>query len=227
MQLLILAAIAVICFALLTFFRQWRDADILILAAIGCAIGSNIYNSVTMPVVIGGYTFGIDSVLYTVFMFAVIIRAEDYSVREARSMTLTTIAAIMISAFIEFFARWSFAGIDTAAIVSLASYAISSVGTFAGVRLMLWCFEGLRARKINVYVNFALCVHVASAINSLIYFGGTALLGNEAVSDFPSAFCGSYIGKTGAICIGLIGFFVNRKFLAPKNVSKKQAEKGR
>ena len=84
MSLLILLFATLACFGLLFFFRHYYDSVALISVAIGAAINANIYNSATMPITAGWLIFGIDSMLYTLFMFTVIWRAKDYNVSSAK-----------------------------------------------------------------------------------------------------------------------------------------------
>lgn len=214
----ILLIIAIIAFVGTTFFRHWHDSDVLILVAIGTAINANIFNSNVMPIEFCGLTFGIDSVLYTLFMFMVIIKAKDYSVKSAKSMALTTICAILVSAIIELCAYWSFEGFTTEALYKFNSYIVSCIGTFAGIWAMLWLFQKLEKDKCNLFLNFALCVLLASIVNSFIYFGGMALVEGKLIENFAKMLLGSYIGKIASIILGLMCYTANISFWKPRNV---------
>lgn len=224
MNILILIIIALVAFGATTFFRHISDSKTLISVAIGCAINSNIYNSVSMPIEFGPMVFGIDSALYTLFMFTVIIKAKDYSIKEAKDMTISTIIAIMVSAFIEFFAVWSFSGIDKQLVIRCSGYILSSLGTFAGIWAMLWCFRKFDERRENVYLTFAVVVIIASLINSSIYFCGMALVQGDFSNILSPTLTGSYVGKLFSTILGLICYYVNSKFLPPRLYyqSKKQ-----
>ena len=215
MQIVILSVIAMLCFAATSVFRHISDTKTLISVAIGCAINANIFNSVSMPIHFAKMTFGIDSVLYTLFMFTVIIKAKDYSVKAAKDLTISTIIAIIVSAFIELFAKWSFSGINKQVILSFSSYLLSSFGTFLGVWAMLWCFRIFEAKRVNVYLTFAVVVTIASLINSSVYFGGASLVSGDFSNILSPTLTGSYIGKLFSIQLGLLGFFVNQRFLKP------------
>jgi len=227
MSIYVLILVAVFCFAFTCFFRKWRDKDILILIAIGCAINANIFNSNTVPVEVGNLVFGIDSIIYTLFVFTVIIEARDYGIKDAKSMTTITIAAIMISATIEFFAYWSFSGINTQILISLGLYVISAFGTFVAIWAMLWLFQTLKKKNVNRFVNIALCILIASIINSFIYFGGAFMIGAGTSSNFVGALIGSYIGKIFCIFLALVVYFINTTFWIPKGLEKKYCKKSK
>lgn len=215
MNITILIIIALLCFGATTVFRHISDSKTLISVAIGCAINSNIYNSVSMPIKFAGMVFGIDSVLYTLFMFTVIVKAKDYSIAEAKDMTISTIIAILVSALIEFSAVWSFSGIDRSELNRTASYLLSALGTFAGIWTMLWCFRIFEEKKINIYLTFAVGVIIASLINSSIYFCGIAVVQGDFSSILSPALTGSYVGKLASTVLGLICYYINTKYLHP------------
>ena len=144
-------------FAFTSFFRQYRDVDTLVLVAIGTAINANIYNAITMPLRAFGMTFGIDSILYTLFMFTIYLRAKDHSPAEARAMAVTTIEAILVSAVIEFFSRALHdGGISRAHWIVLSNYAVSSFVSLLCVRLMLCAMKAFY--RLNKYALLFMCI---------------------------------------------------------------------
>ena len=215
MQIVILCIIAVICFAATTVFRHISDSRTLISVAIGAAINANIFNSVSMPIVFGSMTFGIDSILYTLFIFNVIIKAKDYSIKDAKDLTISTIIAILVSAFIELFAKWSFTGINVQTFISFLSYFLSSLGTFIGIWVMLRCFKYFEAKKVNIYVTFFIVIVIESLISSSVYFCGSSIVKGDFSHIFSPALEGSYIGKLFSIVLGLLGYYVNKNILKP------------
>lgn len=218
MNILIWITISIVFFAFFTVMRHYKDVDVLILLAIGCAINANIFNGGTVPFKFCGAIFGIDSILYTLFMFTVMYRLYNYSKKDAWSMTLTTLAAIMVSAVIEVCAKWTYEGtISSATITSLIGYVSSTVGTFFGVFFMIMLYEHMHEKKVSVYLSFVICIILASVINTTIYFGGIALVSGPNY-ELVHILSGSYIGKLFNIIIGLIGFYINNHFLKPRNV---------
>ena len=220
MNIWFLVLIAFLSFAFIAFIRKWHDYSLLFTIAIGFAVNANIYNGITAPVVCGNIVFAVDSILYTGFMFTVIICAREYGVRKAKILTSATIAAILLSAVIEFFAKLSSVGYSYSLIVQLLSYFFSAIGTFAGVWLMLFIYKKFDEKNVNVYLNFTLCVLIASIVNSAVYYGLNALISGK-IANFWWILAGSYIGKIVSILLGLLVYFINTHFWVPNDLKEK------
>lgn len=212
--------IAFIGFAFITLIRKWNDYSSLFTIAIGFAINANIFNASTAPMSWGPLVFSIDSILYTGFMFCVVICANEYGIRKAKILTLSTIAAILLSASIELFAKISTFGYSTEYMSNFGAYFFSSIGTFLGVWLMLLIFEKLKTKNTNIYFNIALCILISSIVNSTIYYSYTLLI-SQAFENFAYMLIGSYIGKIICINLSLISFYINTHLFIPNNLKGK------
>ncbi len=215
---------AVIIFAFITLVRRWYDYSILFTIAIGFAVNANIFNSSNVPVYLGDLVFAIDSILYTGFMFAVIICAREYGVRKAKILTSSSIAAILVSASIEFLANVSSFGYATEYLISTLSYVYSALGTFLGVWLMLYIYSKLDALKTHVALNFIFCVIITSVVNTAVYYGLMALTLGSIIAVWQ-VLLGSFIGKIICIALGLISYYINTHFWIPKDLLGKYVNK--
>ena len=220
MNFWILVCFALLAFTLLTIVRKWHDYALLFTIAIGYAVNANIYNSISAPVYLGNIIFSVDSILYTGFMFAIIICAKEYGTKKAKILTSSSIAAILVSAFIEFFAKLSAFGYSTEILTSFLGYFYSAIGTFAGVWIMLLVFEKLENKKINSYLNFLICVLIASLINSTIYYALVTIT-TGTIDNFGYILLGSYIGKIFAIILGQISYYINTHYWIPNDLKDK------
>ena len=220
MSIWFLMIVAVIAFAFMTIVRKWHDYALLFTIAIGFAVNANIYNGATTPVMLGNIVFGIDSILYTGFMFTVIICAKEYGIRKAKILTSSTIAAILVSAFIEFFAVVSSSGYKTLYLTDLSGYIFSAIGTFLGVWAMLFVIEKLQAKNVNIYLNFIICVIISSLINTAIYYGCTQIV-IGAIDNILYMLAGSYIGKFFSLILGTASYFVNTHYWIPNELKDK------
>ena len=221
MDLWFLALLGILFFALLTFCRRWYDYAILFTFAIGFAVNANIYNSVTTPVHFYKLIFAIDSILYTGFTFTVIICAKEYGVRKAKILTSSAIAAVLLSALIELFASISSCGYETIFIKNFFGYIASALGTFIGIWVMLYIFEKLESKNINIYLSMLICVLISSIINSTIYYS-YYLIVYQNTTNFLYILLGSYIGKLYAICLGLISYAINKNIWIPLDLKKEE-----
>lgn len=212
--------LAVLGFVFITLVRKWHDYAILFTIAIGFAINANIFHALSAPIYWGSLIFSIDSILYTGFMFCVVICANEYGIRKAKILTSSAIAAILLSAVIEFLAKISTtSGFAPEYFTTMCGYVFSAVGTFLGVWLMLYVFEKLKAKNLNIYVNMIVCILIASIINSSVFYGFTLLI--NSIENFANIIVGSYIGKIFCIILCLLSYYVNTHYYIPNNLKEK------
>lgn len=210
MDFLFLVLTAVLVFAILIVSNRFWGKDALFVVGIGCAIGSNIYNVGDYGIVIGNLVFGIDSVIYTVFVFVVLLCLKNYDEKSAFTLLYSAMGSIMLSALLVFIASWASAGFASNLIWGFVSYLISVIATFAALFTTIKLFKYFEGKNLNVYLNFLINVLIASFINSLIYFGAVAI-----ISGFEENFLGqlgaSYIGKLMSTAFSLLTYFICTK----------------
>lgn len=207
MDFLFLVLTAVLVFVILIVSNRFWGKDALFVVGIGCAIGSNIYNVGDYGIVIGNLVFGIDSVIYTVFVFVVLLCLKNYDEKSAFTLLYSAMGSIMLSALLVFIASWASAGFASNLIWGFVSYLISVIATFAALFITIKLFKYFESKNLNVYLNFLINVLIASFINSLIYFGAVAI-----ISGFEENFLGqlgaSYLGKLMSTAFGLLTYFL-------------------
>lgn len=210
MDFLFLVLTAVLVFVILIVSNRFWGKDALFVVGIGCAIGSNIYNVGDYGIVIGNLVFGIDSVIYTVFVFVVLLCLKNYDEKSAFTLLYSAMGSIMLSALLVFIASWASAGFASNLIWGFVSYLISVIATFVALFTTIKLFKYFEGKNLNVYLNFLINVLIASVINSLIYFGAVAI-----ISGFEENFLGqlgaSYIGKLMSTAFSLLTYFICTK----------------
>lgn len=216
--------LAFVFFTLITIIRRWHDYSMLYTIAIGFAINANIFNATSTPIFFGPLTFSIDSILYTGFMFCVVVCAIEYGVRNAKILTSSVIAAILLSAIIEFLAKISSFGYQTQFMLNFFGYLFSAVGTFAGVWVMLFVFEKLQKKKVNINLNITICILLSSIINTSIYYIFT-IITTKSVENLGFMLLGSYIGKTFCIALCLTSFYISTHLFIPNDLKEKYCKK--
>ena len=219
MNIWFLCILGVVLFAFFVLVRRRYDYAMLFTIAIGFAVNANIYNGITMPVYLGNLRFSIDSILYTGFTFTIIICAHEYDVRRAKVLSSSTIAAILLSAVIEFFAKVSSNGYDISYLINLFGYVSSSFGTFIGVWIALFIYGKMKG-KISIYFIMIILVTIISVINSVFYHTYYILVTGN-VEGFGYIVAGSYLGKLYATALGLIGFYINTHYWIPLDLMYK------
>lgn len=213
-----------VAFGLTTLFRRWIDIPTLIAVAIGCAVNANIFHPLTAPIVLGELTFSIEIVLYTLFMYTVVIRILDYGYGDAKRMTFTSVAAIIISAFIELVAHLMMSGFTVKAFADFSYYLFSSIGTIVGVWVMVEITIFCRKKGLSSYFIIPLAIAVSSIIHAIFFFGGISLVKWEIVYTLKQAL-GTIIGKGVCILVSMLCYFINQKYWKPLNLIEKEEKK--
>ena len=211
-----------LAYGLTTLFRRWIDIPTLLAVAIGCAVNANIFNPLTAPVKLGYFTFSIEIILYTLFMYTIIVRILDYGYKDAKRMTFTSIAAILISAFIELVAIVSYRGFTVDAIKSFSFYFLSSIGTILGAWVMIWITIRCREKNLSSYLIIPFAIIASGLIHSVIYYGGMALINWKIDEAAISMILGAIIGKAVCIGLGVLCYFINQKYWKPLNLVEKE-----
>lgn len=213
-----------VAFGLTTLFRRWIDIPTLLAVAIGCAVNANIFTPLNSGVAVGPFIFSIEAILYTLFMYTIVIRILDYGYKAAKTMTLTSVAAIIISAIIEFVALVSYEGFAVSTLKTFSFYFLSSLGTIAGVWIMILLTIQLRKKNVNSYVIIPIAIITSGLIHSIIYYGGMALIEWDINDNAVAMILGAIIGK--GVCIGLSVFcyFINQKWWKPLSLISKEKE---
>ena len=211
-----------VAYGLTTLFRRWIDIPTLLAVAIGCAVNANIFNPLTAPIPVGDLVFSIEIVLYTLFMYTLIIRILDYGYKDAKRMTFTSVAAIIISAFIELVAVLMRDGFSDVAFKAFSYYLFSSVGTILGAWLMVWITIMCRKKNITPYLIIPFAIIASSIVHAIIYYGGIALVEWKFDIYTVQAILGTTIGKSVCILLSILCYFINKKFWIPLNLVEKE-----
>jgi len=211
-----------VAFGLTTLCRRWMDIPTLIAVAIGCAVNANIFTPIKYPIVLGDFVFSFEIVLYTLFMYTIVVRILDYGYADAKKMTLTSVAAIIISAVIELFALLAQKGFVTEVFQDFALYVFSSAGTILGVWVMILITIQCRKKNISSYLIIPFAIAASCIIHGTIYYGGMALV--KWSTDFYTIqlLLTTMLGKSVCILLGVLCYFINQRFWKPLSLVSKE-----
>ena len=211
-----------VAFGLTTLCRRWMDIPTLIAVAIGCAVNANIFTPIKYPIVLGDFVFSFEIVLYTLFMYTIVVRILDYGYADAKKMTLTSVAAIIISAVIELFALLAQKGFVTEVFQDFALYVFSSVGTILGVWVMILITIQCRKKNISSYLIIPFAIAASCIIHGVIYYSGMALV--KWSTDFYTIqlLLTTMLGKSVCILLGVLCYFINQRFWKPLSLVSKE-----
>lgn len=206
MEFLFLVALALVCYVAFFFGYKYFKKDAIFVLAIGGVVSSNIYHIGAYPIAVGEFVFGLDSVIYTLFIFCIMFVAIKYSKKEALALTYTSVASILFTAIIQFLASWAVEGIVRGVVWGLVSFVVSAISTLLAVYLALFIAEKLKG-KLNGALIIALGVVLVSVINSFLYYGAVFLFDGELL-NFGMILASSYIGKALSLVMGIVTYFI-------------------
>lgn len=207
------------CFGILVVGMRFFPKDSIFTIAISTVIGANIYNSLDYPVQILGLQFGLDSVIYTIFLFCVLVMFIDYGKKNMLVVLYTSIFCILFTEFLFFFGKFSQSGYSAELMSSVVSYAFSAFATLLAVLAMCWVFNFLRKKNLNTYINILIALFIGALVNSSIYFGLSTLVMGR-IDGLGIMLLGSYIGKFVASGLCLVAYALHLVF---RNKRKKKA----
>lgn len=208
-----------IAFGLTTLFRKRLDVPTLIAVAIGAAVNANIFTSINNPITIGEFVFSMENILSVLFMYTVLVRILDYGYKQGRNMTITTIAAIIISAIIELVAKLAYFGYSIETIKVFFYYLFSCIGSIGGVWVMTLISIKCRKKKISPYIIIPFALIPSLFIHSLFYYGGVALIEWDNIFNFYKPL-GAIIAKFVCIALATLCYFINKTYWIPNNLKK-------
>ena len=198
----------IIMFVGFIFAKKFFGKNALFVIGIGSVIGANIYNANAIPIQLGGLILGIDSVVYTLFVFSAIIMHLYYGKYSMREVLYSAVGSIFLTSLLSFTGNAFQVGVTDAVIYNSLSYFFSILGTVVAIEIMIYIFDKLKKKNINIYLNIAIGLVIASLVNSAIYYG-LAFLAFGGLGDvFVQTLAGSYVGKGISLlfCLGAYYF---------------------
>ena len=213
-----------VAYGLTTLFRRWIDIPTLLAVAIGCAVNANIFTPLNSGIEVGPFVFSIEAILYTLFMYTIIVRILDYGYQAAKRMTFTSVAAIIISAIIELVAVLVRDGVNADAFKTFSYYAFSSIGTIFGVWLMIFITIQCRKKNISAYLFIPFAIVASTLVHAVFYYGGYSLVQWKLGNYTLNMFLGTVIGKAACIGLSVLCYFINQKYWQPLSLVSKEKE---
>ncbi|MDD2227633.1 MAG: hypothetical protein PHH71_03560 [Clostridia bacterium] len=189
---------------------------------IGCVIGANLYNANDFPIQVGNLVFGIDSIVYTVFVFSILLAYIDYGNKLMKEVLYCSAGSILLTALLALSGNFFQVGLTDSVLLNFFYYFFSLIGTLAAIYLMIYVYKKLE-NKINIYLNIAIALVIASIINSAVYFGLSFIMVGGLGGAFLQTLVGSYIGKTISLCFCLVAFYI-LNLIKQKNIVKTEKD---
>ena len=205
-------------------YESFRSTTLYALA-IGGAVNANFFHAGIYPIECFGLPFGIDSIIYSLFIFCVFVMFIKVSKREAYILSFSSIIAIMFSASMQLVSDLFKEGFTTGAWQTFATFLVSSFASLVAIWVMLEFLDFLKKKNVNTYLLLIIGMSIATFINSLIYYPFATLI-NSVPDNIVQLLLTSVIGKVISIIFGLLSFYlINRVELTLEKRSKTEDKK--
>lgn len=182
-------------FVSFVFAKKFFGKNALFVIGIGCVIGANLYNANAFPIEMGSLILGIDSVVYTLFVFSVITMHTYFGKKAMREVLYCAVGSIFLTALLSFSGNFFQVGITESGVYSFLYYFFSILGTIVAIEIMILVFDKLKKKNVNIYLNIAIGLVIASLLNTAIYYGLSYFAFGGLGDAFVPVLVGSYLGK--------------------------------
>ena len=205
-------------------YKKFRTTTLYALA-IGGAVHANFFHAGYYPIDCFGLPFGIDSIIYSLFIFCVMIMFFKANKKEAYILTLSSIIAIVFSSCMQLFVDLVTKGSSLEIWITFFTFTISSAASIIAIWIMLEISQKLQQKGLNQYVILVLGMLIAAIVNSSIYYTASTLI-NGVPENILLLLQTSVIGKLIALACSLGTFFLMNKIekQKPKTSSKQQIQ---
>lgn len=209
----------------LVCYEKFR-ATTLYALAIGGAVNANFFHAGKYPIMCLGLPFGIDSIIYSLFAYCVIIMFLKVNKREAYILTFSSVIAIMFSALMQLIAELFIIGSCFAVWKTFINFFVSSVASLIAMSVMLEILNKLKKKNFNEYFLLIIAMLIVSLLNSLIYYTIVTWI-NGAPENIITLLLTSFIGKAIALICALGALYLTNKIekiIKIHNTSKQSLE---
>ena len=206
-------------------YEKFRTTTLYALA-IGGAVNANFFHAGNYPINCFGLPFGIDSIIYSVFAFCVVVMFLKANKKEAYILMFSSVIAIMFSACMQLVADLFTKGSSLAIWQTFFCFCVSSAATVIAVCEMLEILQKLKEKGLNQYLLMVIGMAIVLFINSIIYYPIIVLINNTPANLWQQLLT-SVIGKAiGIVCaIGSLYLMSKLDIAIQKRKNKKEADK--
>ena len=193
--------------------------------AIGGIVNANFFTSYLYPIDIFGLDFGIDSIIYSLFAFCVLLMYTRFGKKQAHLLCISSVVAIVIAAVFEIFAKIFTGATELATFFRFLILLFSAVTTIisrSGCIELSAYIE--KKKKINEYLLVGSGMILNNVVSTLLYLGSVALFLDMSQYDIPSLLLANVYGKSISIAVALFILLLIR--LVDKQIAKKNNKSG-
>ena len=193
----------------LVCYEKFRSTTLYALS-IGGAVNANFFHAGNYPIDCFGLPFGIDSIIFSVFAYCVIIMFLKVSKREAYILTFSTVIAIMFSALMQLVAELFTIGSCPTVWISFLNFFVSAAASLISAWVMLEILDKMKNKNINQYIILIAGMLIISVVNSAIYYSIATWI-NGAPENILVLLFTSFVGKVIALGCSVGTFYLTSK----------------
>ena len=225
MNLLFLIIFAVCVFAgVLVGYKKYFSTTLYALA-IGGIVNANFFTSYFYPIDVFGLDFGIDAIIYSLFIFCVLLMYTRCGKKQAHLLCVSSVIAIVIAAIFEMFAKIFSGATEAATFIRFVTLLFSAVTTLISMCGCVELFAFIeRKRKINEYIVIGGGMLINNIVSTGLYLGSVALISDLSQYDIPGLLLTNMYGKLISIGAALLILLIIR--LIDKQIAKKNNKSG-
>jgi len=222
---IVLLASTLFLYAVFTLLRKWADSFVILSFGLASLVNATIFTYANAPVEIGKFVFAMDSVLYTLFAYAIALKYIHYSFKDTKMMILSATISIVLSAIIKLLAMSASTGFTWNNFSNFFKSLTASAAAIISVLIELLILRGFKKKKWNMILALALGILVCSVLNSALYYTVSCFaLKNPIPENLLKVILGSWILKF--VCVGLstLCYFINLRFWVPNELKKREEQ---
>ena len=185
--------------------------------AIGGAVNANFFHAGNYPINCFGLPFGIDSLIYTLFVFCVVVMLLKENKKSAYLLAFSGIIAIMFSALMQLISSLLSVGCSEYVWNTFFTFVISCIASVIALFVMIETINKIK-HKFNNYWVMLIGILITIIIDSALYYPLATLI-NGAPESILSLVLTSFIGKAIALLFSLLTLYFINKYEA-KHLNK-------
>lgn len=185
--------------------RKYRNTTLYALA-IGGVVNANFFHAGNYPIECFNLPFGIDSIIYTLFIFCVIVMSIKENKKSAYLLAVSSIVAILFSALMQLTAELLSNGSSIEVWTTFISFLMSSFASMVSIIITLEILDKLKS-KLNSYILLIIGIIIICLIDTFIYYPLLMLIYAVPANILTLLFT-SMLGKLIALLCSILAYYL-------------------
>jgi len=209
MNFILFMLFTIIIFMLALIGYKKFHSSTLYALAIGGIVNANFFHAGLYPINCFGLPFGIDSIIYTLFVFCVILMFFQQGKKSAYTLAISSVVAILFSAIMQLIAELFTTGSQSTTWFTFLTFFVSAAASIIAIVITLEILDKIKD-KTNNYIKLIVGLLLHTLINTAIYYPLSMLI-NGTPSNIGLLVLASFIGKLIATICAIFTLFLLHK----------------